>query len=158
MTKETWVHLVPRSKSGTPARNSWWGSRELSCVAFWPNNAVLLLQMPPQRKLGRPAAILGVFLSSSFLLASNSPSLCSPRKLKRTSVLSHGKHVILFSWHHHKTEQMPGSQIFINERFQKSKKSFQRIKREKKKLYHFFNPSVYVFQGYIYFLCHIFSV
>lgn len=45
-----------------------------------------------------------------------------------------GKHLILFSWHCHKNEQMPDSQIFINERFQKSKKLFQRIKGMKKEV------------------------
>lgn len=105
--EETWIHLGPRSKSVTPARNSvgvGGGVEGIDCYSLLAKQCVLFLQRPPQRKLGRPAAILW---GLSIQLPSAGFTFSNTLLGNQIELLSYQMTNILFPWHHHKNEQKP---------------------------------------------------
>lgn len=134
VTGETWVYLGPRSKSTTPVRNSMVGEKG-SCPGqpAGLTRQSLFCKCFPTESLPGLLPFFGGFLSSYLLLVSHSPSVYSPRKSKRTSVLSDDKRfIILAPPQEGANAKLPG---FHKWKILKPRKSFPRLKK-KKKLYH----------------------
>ena len=114
-------------------------------------------QLLPQEKAWQNVVILWGFpFQLPFCSPLISPSLCSPRKSKRPSVLSDNKHLIFLASPQEHANARPLD--FHKWKIPNPRKSFPQLKEEKKgerkKLFQlcFFSPSTYAFWSWLHLL------